>query len=77
MCRRFKVVSTRKMSQITKFSKPATSVSGFGLLVGGQEGIRWDFRIEFVFVFVSELASDVFLWLLDTSSNCNMPNCYI
>jgi hypothetical protein len=53
----------RKISQITKFSKPATSVSGFGLLVSGQEGIRWDFRIESVFVLVSELASDVSLWL--------------
>jgi hypothetical protein len=50
------------MSQITKFSKPATSVSGFGLLVSGQEGIRWDFRIEFVFDFVSVLISDVSLW---------------
>jgi hypothetical protein len=49
MCRCFKGVSTRKLSQITKFSKPSASVSGFGLLVGGQEGIRWDFRIELVF----------------------------
>ncbi len=46
-----------------KISKPATSVSGFGLLVGGQEGIRWNFRIELVFVFVSEFASEVSLWI--------------
>ncbi len=62
MCRRFKGVLSRKISQIAKFSKPAASVSGFSLLVSEQEGIRWDFRIEFACVCfcVSKFVSDVF-----------------